>query len=354
MDEKRLIEKLENSEYHNVREKAAKMLADHYIQKGEWSGIEKLLEHRDDPINWHVAKALAEAARNRMDIPILSSLGKALGRAIAEDDDDVVLRLAETLAYHYINKKEWDKVEKLLEHKEIFVGTGTALAFVCHRIEKRGWRDAEKLLKHKDSDIRENAASELTRYYLDKGKWNKIDDILKHEDKYVRWYAAYTIENSSHEIPESWVKLKIKTIFLIKEIDDIFFPLWKRKEILSTEGISVILMEFLRDKDKSVRGNAVIMLKEVVEQCDVVEKLDEIQKAFENSFAEWKIKQPSGRTREKAEMELKLSKLLMDISERKAKLSKKDGELLLGETVKKPKDKDKKIYRSLRRVGRNG
>jgi HEAT repeat protein len=354
MDEKKLIEKLESSEHYNVRDKAAKMLADHYIQKGEWSGIEKLLEHRDDLIKWHAAKALAEAVRNRMDTPILSSLGKVLGKAISEDDDDMVFRLAETLAYYYINKKEWDKVEKLLEHKENFVRGGTALAFVCHHIEKRGWGDAEKLLKHKNSDIRMHAASELACYYLDKGKWNKIDDLLKHEDEWVRRDAAYTVEDSPHKIPERWVKLKIKTIFLVKEIDDIYFPLWKKKEILGTERISAILMEFLCDKDEKVRRNAVIMLKEVVEQCDVVEKLDEIQKAFENYFTEWLKKQPSGRTREKVEMELKMSKLLMDISKKKAHLSKKDGELLLGETVKKPKDSNKKIYRNLRRVSRNG
>jgi HEAT repeat protein len=112
--------------------------------------------------------------------------------------------------------------------------------------------------------------------------------------------------------------------------------------------------ELLRHGDYVVRVGAADALKYVSRNCDSIEKLDEIQKAIENSFAEWKRKQPQGPYRERVRRMLETSKLLMDISKKKAELAKRDGELLLGETVKKPKDSNKKMYRNLRGVSRNG
>ena len=104
-------------------------------------------------------------------------------------------------------------------------------------------------------------------------------------------------------------------------------------------------------KDKYVRRNAAKALEKITEKCESVEKLNELQKKTEDFFKEWNRKQPQGRTQEKAEMEVRMSKLLTQISKRKAELSKKDG-LQLGDTIKKPKD-GKKIYREIRKVIRN-
>ena len=103
-----------------------------------------------------------------------------------------------------------------------------------------------------------------------------------------------------------------------------------------------------------IKQTVVKALASFVQTCNSVEKLDNYRNALENFFVEWLKRQPQGRTKEKIEMELKISGLLMAISKRKAELSKEKGELLLGDTVKKPDKDGKKIYRSFRMVSRNG
>jgi HEAT repeat protein len=112
------------------------------------------------------------------------------------------------------------------------------------------------------------------------------------------------------------------------------------------------LLSVLSDEDWIVVACATRAINIFLGDFKSVSELNNFQGIIETSFSEWLKKQPSGRTKEKVDMELKLSSLLMNISKKKAELSK--GELLLGTTVEKPKDSGKKIYRSLRRVSRNG
>ena len=106
------------------------------------------------------------------------------------------------------------------------------------------------------------------------------------------------------------------------------------------------LIDALKDKNEYVRDKAAEALIKIAEKSESIEMFDRIQKEVEHSYREWKRKQPQGVSKEKIQRQHAMSSLLMNISKRKAELSK--GELLLGETVKKPKKSDKKIYRNLR------
>ncbi len=107
-------------------------------------------------------------------------------------------------------------------------------------------------------------------------------------------------------------------------------------------------------ENKDVRWGAARALEYAAKKCESIETLNEIQKILEDSFAEWLKKQPQGPSPEKVKRMFEIANFVKLIAHQKAELSKQDGELLLGETVKKPSDSGKKIYQSLRRVSRNG
>ena len=120
---------------------------------------------------------------------------------------------------------------------------------------------------------------------------------------------------------------------------------------MAKEGIDIIptlpaLVNALNDKEINVRGHAALTLDEIIDTYKSVEELNRYQKELENSFGEWRRKQPPEVSVAKVRVQVEISRILVFISHRKAKLSK--GELLLGETVKKHKS-GKKIYRNLRK-----
>ena len=115
-------------------------------------------------------------------------------------------------------------------------------------------------------------------------------------------------------------------------------------------ALPALIKILTEDDEEDVRKNAAKALGNFVKNCKSIETLEKNQGEIENYHGEWKGKQPQGRTKERIDRELQTSKLLMQISEIKARLSK--GELLLGDTVKKPSGR--KIYRNLRQVSRNG
>jgi hypothetical protein len=176
-----------------------------------------------------------------------------------------------------------------------------------------------KYLSNPNVNIEWTTAKALAYHYADKGNEKEIEELLEHENEFVRGGAA----------------------------DVLAHYYTNKEELKKVEGL-------LKHENADIRWTTVDVLTKFVEKCKSVEKLDNCQKALESFFKEWERKQPQGSFVEKSRMKGRISHLLVSIGNRKAELSKKDGELLLGETVKKPKDKDKKIYRSLKRVGRNG
>ena len=139
-------------------------------------------------------------------------------------------------------------------------------------------------------------------------------DALKDEDSEVRFRAADALRNIAE-----------KGADINSTIPHLFFA--------------------LNDDARGVRVYATWALKGIINNYKSVEESDTVQKALENEYEEWKKKQPQGSSKEKSERQVEISEIMIFISKRKAELARMDGELLLGDTVKKPEKGGKKIYR---------
>ncbi len=269
------------------------------------------------------AEVFADAAREGEDI---TSAVPALVKALSDWYSEAARYAAKALVIHHTNKKEVAEIKKFFKSKSTFVIKSAANALA--NAAKNGQDITPAIpalinaLSDKNEDIRGIATSVFTFHYVNKREWNKIVELLGHENEIVRMYAADALGSAA------------------ENGQDI------------TPAIPA-LVNALSDK-WDVRWHAARALDKFIGRCDSSEKLNEIQKVIENSFADWMKKQRGGPSPEKSLMQVGISHILVSIGKKKAELSKKDGELLLGETVKKPKDKDKKMYRNLRRVGKNG
>ena len=174
-----------------------------------------------------------------------------------------------------------------------------------------------KVLDDNTDNVKENAAEALAFHYIYKGEWKKIEQLLGHDIDVVRSSTSQVV-----------------ALFHIDEGE------WKRIEKL------------LKHRNADVAMEAVDVVRDFILNSDSVDKLDEAQKSIENSFREYKRKNQKDEIRI-ARRKFEYSQLLMHIAQMKAKLSGKDGDLQLGDTVKKP-EKGGKVYRKLRQVNRNG
>ena len=116
-------------------------------------------------------------------------------------------------------------------------------------------------------------------------------------------------------------------------------------EISDVEAIAA-LADCLNNKDKDVRRGAVIALAKIAEKSESIEMLEKAQEFIEDAYRKWMSNQSQGPSLKKIRRMLETMKFVGLISKRKAELSK--GEMLLGDTVKKPK-KGRKIYREIRK-----
>ena len=269
------------------------------------------------------AEVLATAALREQDI---TSAIPALGNALNDENRDIRQYAARALTYHYVNKREWNKVEELLKHENANVRN--PVTWMLADVARRG-RDIPPVIP---------------------ALGNKLTD----KNFNFRIEAAETLR----DVAESGRDITPAVPALISALIDmggavcgddaakalIFYCMnkgeWKK------------IGELLEHKNEDVKFRVARAIFEIAKKCESIETLDMIQKTVEDNYREWLRKQPQGISKEKIERQIETSQLLMAIAERKAELSKKDG-LQLGDTIKKPKD-GKKIYQSIRRVTANG
>jgi len=182
-----------------------------------------------------------------------------------------------------------------------------------------------------------------------------LRNALKDDDDDVCLWAANTLETASFAYPGHPE--------IIKAIPLLFEALWDEEEdveytaadalvTMGKHGISALCKAVLTDSETNERKFARHNLKNEITNAASLNRLDEIQEGCEIAFSELKSSQLPGRTKEKAEMEVRMFELLADILRRKARLSK-DGEILTGETIKRPKGRKGRKYQEIRRC-RNG
>ncbi len=357
MDEKDIQELIRqlNDPSPEVRMSAAGALGEVALNgKNITSAIPALgnaLSDKNGGVRKCAAEVLWDAASNDQDISLVVP---ALGHTLNDEDRYVKWSAAGALTYHYVNKGQWTKVEELLAHE----GAARALKEPAEK-----GRDITpvvpalvKILKDGNEMVRKGAAQTLMRYGFNKISAAeeekiriKINVLLILEEK-VREFLGSMVAYCAVCNRPGYAGRRCDCGAVIRDSKEknIFDIVGKNEKTIS------IFVGFLVDEVPEVRNKAAEVFRAFINEQSSVKQLCEIQKVLENSFLKWKGKQRQGRTADKITMEIRISTLLTLISDKKAKLAKKDGELLLGETVKKPKDKDKKIYRSLRRVGRNG
>ncbi len=190
---------------------------------------------------------------------------------------------------------------------------------------------------------------------MDDKEIQKLIKQLNDPDKRFRYRAVWALEEAARNGQDITPAGPALGNALSDENGDVRRNVaWALTRHYANKGEWDKVEELLKHPDKNVRANATEALEKIAKDCESIEMLDVIQKGVENAFKEWKRKQPQEPSKEKIDRQIKTSKFIMRISKRKAELSKKDGELLLGDTVKKPKNKGKKMYREIRRVSRNG
>ena len=193
----------------------------------------------------------------------------------------------------------------------------------------------------------EVAASTLTFYHLGKGKVRKVMNLYKNGSIGIRKGVAYALitaakrgKNISFAVPvftDISTKFEKGEVYYRHQVDPVDLFLYhyinkkehdKLEKLIEQEGGIEFVTERIEEFEKHLDAD----------------RFDVVQKAVESLYRRWLRKQPQGVSEEKIDMQIRFSELMMELSKRKAELSKKDG-LLLGETVKKPKKSDKKIYR---------
>jgi hypothetical protein len=257
---------------------------------------------------------------------------------------------------YFIDHGEWGLIEKLLKiGGEGWLEIAAAKALLDVTLKDGDITPAVPVLihvfdsSHTDSIVRTYVVAALASYYINKENWEKFIGLLSDTDICT---SLKRVKNKIRKISEVLVLVEVLKV----ENENIRKIAAQELVNAAEEGRDITLavpalVNALSDEYRDVRMDAAEALNAFIEKCNSVEGLDRAQKALETSFTEWLKKQRQGPSPEKIRMKVQISQLLTAISNRKAELSKKDGELLLGETVKKPKDKDKKMYRSLRKIG---
>ncbi len=327
-----------------------------YILDKNWNLINDIILNYEGWLRGTTMDALVETAAEGADIsPAIPTVKRVFFTDYPLSKYDSKINAVKVLTHHYLNKKKWKEVSKLLAKDDgnvvlaAFTGARVVVlvkALKCRTLNVRAaavealenlaecaleshpsrlWPPSKPMPKR---DIgaavpflqallrRKNimGVKALTYYYLDNKKWGEIENLLEKES------------DVSNEV--------------IDAFSDLTYDLTYKPAPLARA---------LLDGERRTRWKAYAIIRNNISHSDHAYPLNETQEALEYVFAEWLSKQPQGRTKEKVDRELQTSKLLMAVSNKKAELAKQDGELLLGETVKKPKDKDKKMYRALQR-----
>jgi len=299
----------------DVKEKAAQALTYHYLNKGNFAEIEKLLGNKDAYVRKSAAGALDKATLKGQDItPAVPALINALGdkngnvrvnaagalRDAAKNGQDItpaVPALANALGDEDVKENAAGALEQAaLEGQDITLAV-SALA---------------EALKDEDADVRKYAET-LTYHYLNKRNSDEIEKLLENEDAYVRKSAAGALRRAA-----------------------------KRGEDITLAVPALI--NALGDKNKDVRENAAGALENFALNCNTIEKLDKIQQVIEESFNAEKMAEER--------IKVAVAQLVKKIAQKKAELSKEmDGEML-DVRIKRPKGGQagkKGVYQAMRK-----
>lgn len=293
-DENRVLIEGLGSQNTKTRKWSAYILTACCIEKREWDKIKELLNHEDDAIRQVTVRAISEA-RGKDILPIISAIGKELleenrdlrycvqksiYKAMDEKDDisdmiNVVADLLkiklkvpriddhmftisalETLVTHYLNKKELDKIEELVEqHNSDAIRAISAVA-------EKG-TDITPLipllineLQNGESFTRTMAAGALSYHYINKGDWRGIEKLTEHKNDNIRGEAAKAVIKKSDTLPGEKVKIKIGCLLLLGKTEEL---------VEMGEDIIPILGKFVSDGVPNIKHSCIETLKKFAE-----------------------------------------------------------------------------------------
>lgn len=255
------------------------------LRKGDWKKVEELMKSKDvgerriavvslqasthlnifplistlgqalkdevDDIRWAAAKALRHAVNNGIDISsavsnLMDALSDPFTIVIDGIEKHIIRRNASAaLTAYYINKKDWENVERLLKHKDEEVKRGAHIA-LNNAVEKR-----------KDIPGRfDNFIS--TENLQDRDKRRKrIEELLRRDEDWTRVDIAQGLAASAHN-----------GLDISSDISDLTSSLESKEEVLrrnaaetlgdaANEGLDISLAipslaKLLSDKDRFV------------------------------------------------------------------------------------------------------
>jgi len=265
----------------DVKDTAAWALTFHYLDKGNFAEIEKLLGNKDANVKAGAAGALWRAAKNGQDItPAVPALANALG----DENKNVRKNAAGALG-------------EAADNGEDITLAVPALANV---------------LKDEDADVRKYAA-EAFEQAAEKGQditpaVPALANALGDENKNVRKNAAGALRKAA----------------------------WKERDI--TPAVPA-LANALEDENEDVRENAAWALENFALKRNTIESLNEVQQVIEESFRSWS--QPPTNNGEKMAEEIRIkmmiAQLVEKIAQKKAELSKNMAGEMLDAGIKRPK-----------------
>jgi len=312
----------------------AGLLTRYYVKKQEWSNLEKLLNNDNGDAVFFSVKELSFLAEDGFDITkILYAFGDFFDIDCIDATEEEHL-LAEYAALALANAAEKgqditsavDAIEKglLIENFEVLDYLGRALEEAIHH----GY-DVTSALDtlgcclpfaaiSKDSEAASTIAHTLHCAF--ENGWQITDDSLLFVLEERIDNDAYTGFVASELIVAHYTKLQDW-----QKLTELLYTLTNHER------------NFIEELSKSVKT------------LGSLEILSNFQKEIEDYFDYWLSRKPNSATKEKSDMKVHVSKLLSDISERKAELSK-NGELLVGETIKPPRGVKSRKYQEIRRA----
>jgi len=261
------------------------------------------------------------------------------------------------LMFHHLNNKSWKDAEKLLESGENCMIVDAFNAVLSYARKGKDISGLVSFLKKTldmplanlysledqefygysndgiDPDIQLAAEHSIAYHYLNKGNAKKVVDLFENEygdfELFVRFIASHENLNILQDKFEKKYHSKLKKCENLEEKLDL------------QTSMCEIFLETSKRRCRISRKN----------QNDVsVEKtirlLESFESSLEKTYAELSKKDLAN---EKINLKVQISGMSSRISHIKAELSRNEGEILTGETIKPPKEKDGRKYKELRR-----
>jgi len=213
-----LAEALEDEDA-DVKKEAAWALTSHYLNKGNFAEIEKLLGNKDANVKLGAAEALRRAAENGQDItPAVPALVNALG----DKNEDVKEKAAQALTSHYLNKGNFAEIEKLLGNKDADVKVGAALALRRAADKGQDITPAVPALTNALGDEKENVrvtvAGVLESFALNCNTIESLNEAQKViEESFKSWFREQPPTNNGEKMAEE-IRIKMMIAQLVEKI----------------------------------------------------------------------------------------------------------------------------------------